>query len=148
MPLFTWMDYFLYFWAEILTIFSLQFWKILDLQISFWNKLTFRGCLTQRPKKAKYRKAGAWPSKVLTVVHIWGEWSEKQCQLKGRCIQQRYRSLPKRDFFRPKLRSGIDRYFLFRQTGPLCSLKIKKFKKSCKFCIKNNKVNDSLFWFW
>ena len=86
----------------------------------------------------------AWPSKVLTVVHIWGEWSEKQCQLKGRCIQQRYRSLPKRDFFRPKSRSGIDRYFLFRQTGPLCSLKMKIIKKKMSKCHRKCKYRRKI----
>ena len=100
-----------------------------------------------RSLKATYRKVRAWPSKVLTVVHIWGEWSERQCQLKGRCIQQRYRSLPKRDFFRPKSRSGIDRYFLFRQTGPLCSLKmkiIKKLKKLSQTVAVNAKTREKL----
>ena len=43
MPYFLWFDHFFYtFWVEILTIFSLQFWKILDTKISFWNKLTFK----------------------------------------------------------------------------------------------------------
>ena len=41
-PLFLWFDHFLFFRAEIPTIFSLQFWKILDITISFWNKLTFK----------------------------------------------------------------------------------------------------------
>ena len=42
MPLFLWFDHFWYLWAEILTIFSLRFYKILDTKISFWNKLIFR----------------------------------------------------------------------------------------------------------
>ena len=42
MPLFLWFDHFLYiFWAEILTIFSLQFWKILEIKISFRAQSNF-----------------------------------------------------------------------------------------------------------
>ena len=39
MSLCVWFEHFLDFWAEILTIFSLHFWKILDTEISFWNWL-------------------------------------------------------------------------------------------------------------
>ena len=38
--LFLWFSHFLHIWPDILTIFSLQFWKILDIKILFWNKLT------------------------------------------------------------------------------------------------------------
>ena len=37
-----WFDHFLYFWAEILTIFLLQLWKIKDIKISFLDKLSFK----------------------------------------------------------------------------------------------------------
>ena len=41
-PIFLWFDHFLYFWAEILTIFLLQLWKIKDIKISFLDKLSFK----------------------------------------------------------------------------------------------------------
>ena len=41
MSLFVWFEHFLDFWADIITIFPLYFWKILDTENSFCNQLTF-----------------------------------------------------------------------------------------------------------
>jgi len=49
-PSFLWFDHFLYFWAEILTIFSLQFWKILDIK----------------------RTRSSWPQVGVILADFWG----------------------------------------------------------------------------
>ena len=85
MPLFSCLDHFLDVRAEILQIFRVKFWKILEAKKSFWNYLTF--IIWSQINVRNYRTKQTWTSfwwKTLSQhqsTHLWDPESPFQTSL-------------------------------------------------------------------